>query len=77
MTRVTPPDGSAWTLEPQRIEVGICLVLGIIGSDGAPLSVQICMSRVDSRELAAGILAAGGDGMERTFDSSLGESASG
>lgn len=65
MANITPPDGSAWTLEPIATPAGVALVLTI--PEMSASTIQLAISRSEARAFARGILAAAGDAAERTF----------
>lgn len=63
---VTPPDGTTWSLDVERTDDGIALVL-VYEIAGQPFRLRLGMDRPDSRMFARAVLAAGGDATERTF----------
>lgn len=65
MAIITPPDGSAWTLEPIATATGVALVLTI--PEMSASTIRLAISRTEARTFARGILAAAGDAAERTF----------
>lgn len=63
---VTPPDGTAWSLEVEKTADGVALFL-VYEISGEPTKLRLGMDRTDSRRFARAVLAAGGDATERTF----------
>lgn len=66
MVRITAPDDTDWSIEPVPITDGVGLTVGFL-LNGEPLTLKLDLDRASSRELARGILRAGGDATERTF----------
>lgn len=64
MIPVTPPDGSAWSLESRPTADGVELVLSI---PEMAIAVTLQATRADARRFADAVRAAAGDGTMRTF----------
>lgn len=67
MVRITPPDGSDWSIDAVAIEDGLVGLVLVFDLAGERYQLTLALDRPDSRTLAQGLLAAGGDGTERTF----------
>ncbi len=64
-TPTLPPDRVQWGLSAEQTASGVDVVVDL-DIDGRPLGVRIHLSRDDAKRYAHTLLAAAGDGAERT-----------
>lgn len=63
---IKPADGAGWSIDAVPGGEGVDIVI-MFDLAGVPTQVSLAMTRPESRAFAQAVLAAGGDGMERTF----------